>query len=80
MLFLKFGRKNPFFTLYKNILHSHTLHKHTLHRHSVHRHNFTNIGYFLVNDLQQTPPPSKRANGKIFLAYVSDDFSTKIKC
>ena len=34
------------------------------------------LGYFLVNDLQ-TPPPSKRADGEIFLAYVSDDFKTK---
>ena len=28
---------------------------------------------FLENDLQ-TPPPSTRADGNIFLAYVSDDF------
>ena len=32
----------------------------------------TDIGYFLVND----PPPSKRADGDIFLPYVSDDFAT----
>ena len=31
----------------------------------------------LDNDPQS--PPSKRADGKIILAYVSDDFKTKIK-
>ena len=34
------------------------------------------FGYYLVNDLQ-TPPPKKELFGKIFLAYVSDDFKTK---
>ena len=42
------------------------------------------FGYFLVNDLQTPPPPpSKWADGKIFLALVSDDFKTKkskVKC
>ena len=33
------------------------------------------MGFFPVNDLQT--PPSKRADSKIFLAYVSDDFKTK---
>ena len=36
------------------------------------------IGYFLVNDLQ-TLPSSRRADGKIFLAYVSDDSKMKKK-
>ena len=34
-------------------------------------------GFFLVNDLQTPLPPSKRAYGKIFLAYVPDDFETE---
>ena len=40
---------------------------------------FLLLGLFLVNDLQSPPPPSKRADGKIFLAYVSDDFKIKNK-
>ena len=35
------------------------------------------FGYFLVNDLQT--PPKKEPFGKIFLAYVSDDFKAKKK-
>ena len=35
------------------------------------------LGLFLANDLQTPPLPSKRADGKIFLAYFSDDFKTK---
>ena len=35
-------------------------------------------GFFLVNDLQTPPPPlKKRADGKNFLAYISDDFKTE---
>ena len=42
--------------------------------------SFTNyLGPILVNN-PQTPPPSKRADGKIFLVYISDDFKTKKKC
>ena len=37
------------------------------------------LGFFLLNDLQipTPPPPSKKADGKIFLAYVSDDLRRK---
>ena len=51
------------------------------------RNDFSPPGYFLENDLQTPPPPkkkepvskkiSKRADGKFFLAYVTDDFKTK---
>ena len=36
------------------------------------------LGLFLVNDMQ-TPPPSKKADGKKNLPYVSDDFKTEKK-
>ena len=36
------------------------------------------MGFFLVNDLQDDLP-SKRADGKIFLTYVSDNFKMKKK-
>ena len=36
------------------------------------------MGFFLVNDLKDDLP-SKRADGKIFLTYVSDKFKMKKK-